>query len=303
MPSSPHRAGLVSLLGRPNAGKSTLLNRLLGEKLSIVSSRPQTTRTIVQGVLTLPEAQIVFLDTPGIHKTGTLLNKRMMGAVREAAEGRDLLLYVADATRGPDLEESRALDLVKRTGTPVLLVLNQIDRLRDKLRLLPRMEQFRALHDFARYVPISALTGDGLDVLQTEIVGMLPEGPPLYPPDYLTDQPERFRAAEIIREKVIQETRQEVPHSIAVLVDNWEETPRLLRLAATVYVERAGQKGIVIGARGAMLKKIGAQARVELESLFSRKLYLELAVRERPGWREDQAFVNALDWRSGSGTE
>jgi GTP-binding protein Era len=252
-------------------------------------------------VLTLPEAQIVFLDTPGIHKADSLLNKHMMGAVREAAEGRDLLLYVADATQAPKSDDSKALDLVKRTETPVLLVLNKIDRLRDKRQLLPRLEQYRALHDFAEFVPVSALTGEGLDLLWKLIVQRLPEGPPLHPPDYLTDQPERFRAAEIIREKVLLETRQEVPHSVAVLLDKWEDTRKLLRLAATIYVERPGQKGIVIGAGGAMLKKIGTEAREELEALFSRKIFLELMVRERPGWRDDEAFVNELDWRSMAG--
>ncbi|MGH9666271.1 MAG: GTPase Era, partial [Bryobacteraceae bacterium] len=213
MSESPHRAGFVSLLGRPNAGKSTLLNAMLGEKLAIVTAKPQTTRTIIQGALTLPDAQIVFLDTPGIHKSESLLDKHMIRAVREAVAGRDLLLFLADATQLVTAEDSKALDMVKKSGTPVLLVLTKIDRVRDKPRLLRLIEEYKALHAFAAYVPVSAVTGDGVPVLRREIVARLPEGPPRFPSDYLTDQPARFLAAEIVREKILLETRQEVPHS------------------------------------------------------------------------------------------
>ena len=296
----PFRSGFVSILGRPNAGKSTLLNALLGTKVAIVAPRPQTTRTAIQGVLTLPAAQIVFVDTPGIHKSGTLLNKRMMHQVRAAAPA-DVMLFVVDAVARFGPEDEHAVDLVKKTGAPALLVLNKVDRLQAKPRLLARIEQYRALHDFAAYVPVSALTGDGLDVLRKEILARLPEGPALYPKDHLTDLPERFLAAELIRERALLYTRDEVPHAVAVMVENWEDTPTLLRIAATIYVERVGQKSILIGAGGAMLKRIGTAARHEIETLTGKKVFLELLVKVRPNWREDPEFLAASDWRRSAG--
>jgi len=301
--SEPFVSGFVSILGRPNAGKSTLLNALVGTKLAIVTDKPQTTRTTIQGVLNLPGAQVVFLDTPGIHKADSPYNKRMMDIVRSALEERDLLLFVADATREIAEADRQAVDLLKKTNTPAILVANKIDLARDKQRLLPVLDQYRAMHDFAEYVPISALTGEGLDVLRQAILKRLPEGPAYFPPDHLTDQPERFLAAELIREKVLQLTRQEVPHSVAVVVDRWEETPRLTRILATIYVEKDGQKGIVIGAGGALLKKVGTQAREEMEHLFGRKIFLEMHVKVRPNWRQNPAFLNALDWRTMAGTD
>lgn len=298
---SEHRSGFVSIIGRPNAGKSTLLNALAGSKLAIVSSKPQTTRTSIQGVVNEPDAQIVFIDTPGIHKSDTLFNKRMMETVRSSLDERDLVLFVADASLPVTAADREAVDLARKIQAPTFLLLNKIDRLDDKRALLQLIAQYRELHDFAEYFPISASTGDGLDELRRAIVARLPEGPRYFPPDYLTDQPERFLAAEIIREKILSTTRQEVPHAIAVLVDKWEDSGRLLRIAATVYVERPGQKAIVIGAKGAMLKSIGSQARIEIEALFSRKVFLELFVKVRSGWREDPAFLNAIDWRSMTG--
>ncbi len=295
------RAGFVSILGRPNAGKSTLLNALIGEKLAIVAKKPQTTRTTIQGVLNTDGAQIVFIDTPGIHKSDTLFNKRMMDTVRGALEDRDLLLFVADAIRTPGEEDARAVSILKRSGTPALLALNKVDRLPDKPVLLERIEQYKALHDFAEYYPISALTGDGLDELKRGIIERIPEGEPFFPPDYITDQPERFLVAELIREKILEATRQEVPHSVAVLVDRWEETPRVTRIYATIYVERDGQKAIIIGAGGAMLKRIGTAARTEAERLLGRKMYLELFVKVKPDWREDPQFLSEIDWRSMAG--
>ena len=244
------KSGFVSILGRPNAGKSTLLNALVGTKLAIVADKPQTTRTLVQGVVTLPEAQIVFIDTPGIHKPDTLINKRMMKAVREALDERDLLLYVAEAARKPKEEDRRAVEMVGKSGTPALLVLNKIDLVKDKRELLPVIEEYGRIHAFAEYLPVSALTGNGLDDLRKTIVHLLPEGPAYFPADHLTDQPERFLAAELIREKVLAETREEVPHSVAVRIDAWEEEGRLTRIYGTIYVEREGQKGILIGAKG-----------------------------------------------------
>jgi GTPase len=296
-----HRSGFVSIIGRPNAGKSTLLNALIGSKLAIVSEKPQTTRTSIQGVVNEPGAQIVFIDTPGIHKSDTLFNRRMMETVRASVDERDLILFVADATTSIATADREAVDLARKTSAPVFLLLNKIDRIADKRTLLPLIEQYRQLHDFAEYFPVSAITGDGLDALRKAIVGRLPQGPQYFPPDYITDQPERFLAAEIIREKILAAARQEVPHSIAVLIENWEDNSKLLRVAATIFVERAGQKAIVIGAKGAMLKSIGTGARMEMESLFSKKVFLELFVKVRSGWREDPAFLNAIDWRSMTG--
>jgi GTPase len=307
MSEGSFRSGFVSIIGRPNAGKSTLLNALVGQKIAIVADKPQTTRISIQGVLTLPPAnefsgaQIVFLDTPGIHRADTPLNKRMMEAVRAALEERDLLLFVADTALPFGEEDRRALDLVGKTNTPALLLLNKIDLLKDKSRLLALIEQYKSSFDFAEYIPISAAKGDGLEELKKLIVERLPEGPPYFPPDHVTDQPERFLAAELIREKVLQATRQEVPHSVAVMVDRWEETPRVTRVYATIRVERPGQKAIVIGSQGAMLKRIGMLARQEMERLFSGRIYLDLHVRVEPGWRSRPAFLDALDWRTMAG--
>jgi GTP-binding protein Era len=291
-------SGFVSIIGRPNAGKSTLLNALVGNKLAIVSDKPQTTRTSIQGVLTLPEAQIVFVDTPGIHDSGTLLNRRMMETVRMALEDRDALLFVADASTPLGDADHAALALIASTRAPVFLLLNKIDQVNDKRQLLPRIEEYRAVREFADTIPIAALKGEGVERVRQALISKLPEGPPYFPPDYLTDQPERFLGAELIRERILKETRQEVPHSVAVIVESWQETPKLLRIAATIYVERTGQKAIVIGAKGAMLKKIGSEARQEMETLFGRKIYLELFVKVRKEWRESSEFLQAIDWRS-----
>ncbi|PWU05267.1 MAG: GTPase Era [Terriglobia bacterium] len=301
--SKSFRSGFVSLVGRPNAGKSTLLNALVGQKVAIVADKPQTTRTSIQGVLTLPEAQVIFLDTPGIHKADTPLNKRMMDVVRAALEERDLLLFLSDSTRPFDDEDRRAVDVLRKTGTPAVLVLNKVDLLKEKAVLLRLIEQYKSIFEFADYVPISAAKGEGLPVLKKVILERLPEGPPYFPEDHITDQPERFLAGELIREKVLQSTRQEVPHAIAVTVDKWEETPRLTRIFATIRVERPGQKAIVIGNKGAMLKKIGSQARLEMERLFGIKIYLDLHVRVQPGWREQAAYLNTLDWRTMAGED
>ena len=298
-----HASGFVSIVGRPNAGKSTLLNALVGGKVAITSAKPQTTRTAIQGILTLPEAQIVFLDTPGIHESTTLLNKRMMDTVRAALDSRDLVLFLADALAPFTEEDAHAVDVTRNLETPVMLVLTKIDRLEDKRRLLPLIERYKALREFDEYLPVSAVTGAGLDELKKAVIARLPQGPPWFPADYITDQPERFMAAELIREKILAETRQEVPHSIAVVVDRWEETPRLTRIGATIYVERPGQKAIVIGAKGATLKKVGTLARLDMETMFGRKIFLELFVKVRQDWRQNAEFLNAIDWRTMRGTE
>jgi len=292
------KSGFVSLIGRPNAGKSALLNALVGQKVAIVADKPQTTRTAIQGVVTTPEAQIIFVDTPGIHKANSQLNKRLMDTVRNSLEERDLLLFVADAARKFGDDDRRAIDMSRRTETPIVLVLNKIDLLKDKAALLPLIEEYKAACQFADYVPVSAIKKTGLDALRGVILERLPEGPAYFPEDYVTDQPERFLADELIREKVLLATRQEVPHSVAVMVDKWEETPKITRIYATIRVERDGQKAIVIGTGGAMLKQIGTLARHEMEKLFGAKIYLDLHVRVEPGWREKRAFLNTLDWRT-----
>jgi len=296
-------SGFVSIVGRPNAGKSTLLNALVGQKIAIVADKPQTTRTSIQGVVTLPNAQIVFVDTPGIHKADSSLNKRLMQTVRNSVEERDLLLFVTDAHRTFSAEDRKAIDLARRTEVPVLCLLNKVDLLPSKAALLPLIEQYKAAYEFAEFVPISAIRKIGLEDLVATILKYLPVGPAYFPEDYLTDQPERFLAGELIREKVLLATRDEVPHSVAVNIDKWEETPRITRIYATIRVERDGQKAIVIGAGGGMLKQIGTQARKEMEHIFERKIYLDLHVRVEPGWRENRAFLNTLDWRTMTGEE
>jgi GTP-binding protein Era len=296
--NSPFRSGFISIIGRPNAGKSTLLNALVGQKVAIVADKPQTTRTSIQGVLTTPEAQIVFLDTPGIHRGDSPLNKRLMDAVRASLEERDLLLFVADVSRGFGEQERKAVDVARKTSAPVFLVLNKIDLLADKALLLPLIEEYKASFPFADFLPVSASRKIGLAELMTAIVARLPEGPAYFPEDHVTDQPERFLAGELVREKVLLATRQEVPHSVAVSVDKWEETPTMTTIYATIHVERDGQKGIVIGAKGAMLKRIGTLAREEMERLFGIKIFLDLHVRVQPNWRERADFLNALDWRT-----
>jgi GTP-binding protein Era len=297
------RSGFVSIIGRPNAGKSTLLNALVGQKVAIVADKPQTTRTSIQGVLTTPEAQVVFLDTPGIHRGHSPLNKRLMDAVRASLEERDVLLFVADAARAFGEQDRKAIDVARKTSAPVVLVLNKVDLLKDKAMLLPLIEQYKALFEFADFVPVSASRKVGMDELMKVIVSRLPEGPAYFPEDHVTDQPERFLAAELVREKVLLATRQEVPHSVTVSVDKWEESPRMTSIYATIHVERDGQKAIVIGSKGSMLKRVGTLAREEMERIFGVKIYLDLHVRVQPNWREKAAFLNALDWRTVTGED
>jgi GTPase len=302
---SAHKSGFVSIIGRPNAGKSTLLNALVGQKVAIVADKPQTTRTAIQGVLTTPGAQIVFIDTPGIHKSDSPINKRMMDAVRASLEERDLFVYVVDATKEFSSDDEKALSILKRGQSmpPVLLVLNKIDALPAKQQILPLLEEYRKHCDFAAYLPISASTGEGLDTLRSEILKLLPEGPEYFPPDHYTDQPARFLAAELIREKILLATRQEVPHSVTVLIEKWEEQPRIIRIFATIVVERDGQKAIIIGSKGSMLKQIGTQARQEMEALFDMPVYLDLHVKVETGWRGKPAFLNTVDWRTMAGRD
>ncbi len=291
-------SGFVSILGRPNTGKSTLLNALLGTKVTIVSDKPQTTRTSIQGVWNLPEAQVVFLDTPGIHRPDTQLNKKLAQDVAGALEGRDLLLFMVECQARPNVEDERAVELVARAKTPVVMLLNKVDLLKDKSKMLPVIEQYQRLGNFEEFIPISAKTGDGLDRVKNAVMSRLPAGPRYFPEDEVTDQPERFFASEIVREKVLHLTRQEVPHSVMVQVENWEEGEKLLRIAAAIIVEKNGQKAIVIGAKGARLKEIGTEARKELEKILGKRIYLELFVKVRENWREKPAYLSELDWKS-----
>jgi GTPase len=301
--SSPFRSGFVCILGRPNAGKSTLLNALVGEKLAIISPKPQTTRNRIQGVVHISKrkgkggGQIVLIDTPGVHRPDSSLGRKMMVEVREAMEGCDLVLVIMDVTRKIDPRDEFALDLLRRAGTKAFLILNKIDLIKEKSKLLPLIEQYRKLYDFAEVIPISALKRKGLDVLLDRVLSALPAGPAYFPEDQVTDQPARFMASEIIREQVLLNTSDEIPYATTVMVDSFEEGERLTRIAATIYCEREGQKGILVGKGGQMLKKIGTAARLQIERMLGMKVFLELYVKAEPGWRDSRRFVDELDWR------
>jgi GTP-binding protein Era len=290
------RAGFVAIVGRPNAGKSTLLNRLVGQKIAIVTSKPQTTRNRIQGILTRSEGQIVFIDTPGLHEAESALGRQMMREVAAALEGIDVLLLVVDASRAFPQADELLLERAKRFRGKTILALNKVDRL-PKPKLLPLIDAFQKAFHFSAIVPISALKGSGCDELLEEILRQLPEGEPHFPEDQVTDQPERFLAAEIVREKAIQVMYHEVPYALAVFVEKFEESPRLLRIEATMNVERDTQKKILIGHKGEMLKKVGTEARRELEEIFNVKVYLGLFVKVVPDWRENPQKVRELDWR------
>jgi len=292
-----YRAGFVAIIGRPNAGKSTLLNRYVGQKVAIVTSKPQTTRNRIQGIVTRPEGQIVFIDTPGLHEAHTVLNRQMMREVAAALEGIDVLLMMVDASATQPHADQLLLDKGKRFEGKGILALNKTDRV-PKPKLLPLLEAFSKAFPFAALVPISALKGNGCEELLAEILKQLPEGVPFFPEDQVTDQPERFLASEIVREKAIQLTYHEVPHALRVMIDKFEETPKILRIEATLNVERDSQKKILIGKKGEMLKKVGTEARKELETLLGTKIYLGLFVKVAPGWRDNPQQVRELDWHA-----
>ena len=290
------KSGFVSFIGRPNAGKSTLLNRLVGTKLAIVSDKPQTTRNRILGVKNYPDAQVVFLDTPGIHRPLHRMNVRMVDAAVDTIREVDVLGLVVDVAEPPGKGDRFVLDLVKHAKAPVFLILNKIDLVK-KSRLLPIIQQFGELGTFAEIVPLSASTGDNVDRLERAIIDRLPEGERLYPEDYLTDQPERFFAAEIVREKLLQFTHAEIPFSSAVVVDRFEEPsgPKaILRLYCTIVVDRQSQKPIVVGRGGEMIKKIGTAAREDLERFFDTRVFLDLHVRVKSEWREDDAVLDDI---------
>lgn len=289
------KVGYASLVGRPNAGKSTLLNRLIGEKIAIVSDKPQTTRNRIVGVKNYPEGQIAFVDTPGIHRPLHRLNVRMVDAAVDTFGEVDVIALVFDASTKPGHGDEYVSRLLKDTSTPAVLVLNKIDRIA-KSRLLPLIDKVRQWHDFAAIVPVSATTGDGVDHLERALLEQLPEGEPAYPEDYLTDQPERVLVAEMVREKVLHHTRDELPFSTAVVVDQFDEQERerLLRLFCTIVVESESQKPIVIGRAGEMIKKIGSEARRDLETFFGTKVFLDLHVKVNPDWRDNDRLLDEI---------
>ena len=338
------RSGFVSIIGRPNAGKSTLLNALLGQKLAIVTHKPQTTRTRIHGVLEVPlkkkskgeaghpAAQVVLVDTPGVHKPETQLDRRMMQEVHDALESRDAVLFIVDVTHRlpqatkPDAlkpftksrvelskaEDDFALSLIQKLDCPVILVLNKMDAIA-KADLLPLIAHWSALHEFADVIPISARKEENLDLLLEKVVGQLKEGQRYFPKHQLTDQPERFLVAELIREKILMLTGEEVPYATAVVIERFEEPAAgssgkkqgageraklpLTKIAAAIFCERTGQKAILIGKQGAMLKAIGTAARKDIESLLGTRVFLELFVKVQEEWRSSRGFVEDLDWR------
>lgn len=291
---SKTRSGFVAIVGFPNVGKSTLLNHIIGTKVSIVSPKPQTTRFNIRGVLTQDNYQIVFIDTPGIHDAKSLFNKMMVEEALEALEEVDIILWVVDVThRLP--EEERLLDIIKKANKPTILVLNKIDLIK-KSELLPMIDYFSKLHDFKAIIPVSALKNDGIERIIDELVKLLPEGPFYYEPERVTDLPLSLLVAEIIREKIFQLTYQEIPYSTAVKVEQIreDEEKNLLYIQATIFIERDSQKGIIIGKQGQMLKKIGTLAREELEFLLGKRIYLDLWVKTLKDWREKEAHIRNL---------
>ena len=295
MPSS-FRSGFAAILGRPNVGKSTLTNRLVGHKVSIVTSRPQTTRTRILGIVNHPDAQLVLIDTPGIHRDPTALGRQMNAEISQALEGIDVLAVMIDASQGLKRADLMAFERAGHFAGPAILLLNKIDRMA-KPALLPLLETCSRQAAFTEMIPISALSGDGVERVLERLLAYLPEGAPHFPQDQFTDQPERFLAAEIVREKVMAATWHEVPHAVAVRVESFEDQKGKMRILATIQTERESQKGILIGRGGAQLKEIGTAARKELEAFFGVKVYLELRVKLERDWRNDPQRVRQLDWR------
>ena len=289
------RSGYVALIGRPNAGKSTLLNRLVGEKIAAVSNKPQTTRFKIVGIVNRPEGQLVLVDTPGVHKPGYELNRRMMAAVHDALLGVDLVCLIRDASAPTGNGDRFVLDLVKQCGKPSLLLLNKTDRVSDKSKLLPLIEWYQQEHEWQAIVPISALKGDQIEQLLDEMMKNLPAGDPIYSDDELTDQPMRVLAAEIVREKILETTGEEIPYVTAVVTERWEEEREdFTRIYCTIFVERQSQKKIVIGHGAQRLKQVGMRARREIENLLGHRCHLELFVKVEEDWREREHLLNEM---------
>lgn len=296
---APFRAGFISVLGRPNVGKSTLFNSILGEKIAIVSKKPQTTRNRILGIRNMEGGQLIFLDTPGIHQGKSKLNERMVSTAIEAGRDADVLLFLIDASSPSPDEDRRMVESLEGSAGVPFLVINKIDLIKKEV-LLPLIDEYRSLHPFDRIVPVSALTGDGIPLLLNEILNMLPESPPLYPTDMITDQTERFLVAEIVREKVIEHSYQEIPFSVAVTVESFKEHPEknLVVIQGTIHVEKDSQKKIVIGKGGQKLKKIGETARKEIEAFLGRRVFLELWVRVDKDWTRDPRSLDRLGYSS-----
>ena len=295
MTSENFRSGYAALIGRPNAGKSTLLNRLVGEKIAAVSNKPQTTRHRIKGIVTRDDGQIVFVDTPGVHKPGHLLNRRMMAAVHDAILSVDLLVLMRDASVSTGNGDGFVLDLVKRAGKPGILVLNKIDKLHEKAALLPLIEFYSKEFEFAEIVPVSALKGEAIDNLLDQIVKHLPVGEPIFGPDELTDEPMRSIAAEMVREKILATTGEEIPYITAVVTEVFDESdPKLLKIYCAIYVERPSQKKIIIGKQGSRIKDIGTKARMDIEKLVGRHVFLKLFVKVVEDWRNRERNLDDI---------
>ncbi len=295
-PEKGFRSGYVSILGRPNVGKSTFLNAILGEKVAIVTSKPQTTRNRIIGVRTTPSAQIVFIDTPGIHKPMGRLGEFMVKEAIESLKEVDIVLLMVEPQK-PGTEETAIIDLFKqKNNLTVFLLINKIDTIR-KIELLPIIEKYSLIYPFDEIIPVSAVRGDGLDIVLGKIIDRLPEGPKYYPDDIFTDQLERFMVAEIIREKIMRLTEEEIPYSVAVEVTQWEEKEDMIVINANIYVEKESQKGIIIGKRGSMLKAIGTASREEIEGLLNTKVYIELWVKVKKDWRKKTGALRELGYR------
>ncbi|MGG3872297.1 GTPase Era [Brevibacillus laterosporus] len=286
------KSGFVSIIGRPNVGKSTLLNQVVGQKVAIMSNKPQTTRNQIRAVYTSDKGQLIFIDTPGIHKAKSKLGDYMVAAAENTLNEVDLVLFVIDATEKRGAGEEYILERLKKVNTPVFLVINKIDQIHPE-ELLPLIDEYRKHHDFKQIVPISALQGNNTDALLQSILLEMPEGPMYYPADQVTDHPERFIVAELIREKVLHLTREEIPHSIAVTVEEMKrgENGKTLYIYAAIYVERDSQKGILIGKRGDMLKEISKRARIDMERLLGEKIFLEVWVKVKKDWRNQERML------------
>ena len=293
-PSALFKSGFVALIGRPNSGKSTLLNALVGEHIAAVSSKPQTTRTRIRGIVNRPDGQIVFVDTPGIHKPGYALNRRMMGFVSDALLQVDVVLLLRDATQRTGQGERFALDLVKNAKKPTLLLLNKIDLLKDKKALLPLIEGYSSEYEFAEIIPLSARRGDNQELLVNKLLEYLPTGPPHFDEELFTDQLERNLVAELVREKILEVTGDEIPYVTAVLTEQWQEAPDATEIHCVIYVERPSQKPILIGKQGQMLKNIGTRARRDIERMLDRHVRLFLFVRVQEDWRNDPRTLDEL---------
>jgi GTP-binding protein Era len=296
--ASPHKAGYISILGRPNVGKSTLFNRFVGDKIAIVSKKPQTTRNRILGIRNMENAQLVFLDTPGLHEGRSTLNRRMVETAMSSGQDADVLLFIVEASSSAFDKDRRTFESLKGNPGVPFLVINKIDLVR-KGTLLPMIDQYRKLHDFREIIPVSAATGEGVDLVLNSILNVLPESPPYYPEEIVTDQTERFLVSEIVREKVIQQAYQEVPYSTAVTIESFKEQPErnLVVIQGTIHVERASQKKILIGRGGLKLKNIGEAARKEIEAFLGTRVYLELWVNVENNWTQDPRALDRLGYR------